>query len=101
MACGTLPIPTTNEAGMTDIVSMATTRPLLQVKDLTVDFPLRNGTFRAVDKLSFSIEPRKRLWVAGGSGSGKSVTARSILQIVDAPGRISDGSIVLNAANGS
>ena len=86
---------------MTDIVSMATTRPLLQVKNLTVDFPLRNGTFRAVDKLSFSIEPSKTLCVVGESGSGKSVTARSILQIVDAPGRISDGSIVLNAANGS
>jgi len=86
---------------MTDIVSMTTTRPLLQVKDLTVDFPLRNGTFRAVDKLSFSIEPGKTLCVVGESGSGKSVTARSILQIVDAPGRISSGSIVLNAANGS
>jgi peptide/nickel transport system ATP-binding protein len=101
MACVTRPIPTTNEAGMTDIVSMNTARPLLQVKNLTVDFPLRTGTFRAVDDLSFAIEPGKTLCVVGESGSGKSVTARSILQIVDAPGRITAGSITLNAANGS
>ncbi len=86
---------------MTDIVSMNTARPLLQVKNLTVDFPLRTGTFRAVDNLSFAIEPGKTLCVVGESGSGKSVTARSILQIVDAPGRITAGSITLNAANGS
>jgi peptide/nickel transport system ATP-binding protein len=86
---------------MTDIVSMNTARPLLQVKNLTVDFPLRTGTFRAVDNLSFAIEPGKTLCVVGESGSGKSVTARSILQIVDAPGRITDGSIILNGAGGN
>ncbi|NLS19453.1 ABC transporter ATP-binding protein [Rhizobium sp. P40RR-XXII] len=86
---------------MTDIVSMNTARPLLQVKNLTVDFPLRTGTFRAVDNLSFAIEPGKTLCVVGESGSGKSVTARSILQIVDTPGRITGGSIVLNGAGGS
>jgi peptide/nickel transport system ATP-binding protein len=86
---------------MTDIVSMNTARPLLQVKNLTVDFPLRTGTFRAVDNLSFAIEPGKTLCVVGESGSGKSVTARSILQIVDAPGRITGGSIILNGIGGS
>ncbi len=85
---------------MTDIVSMNTARPLLQVKNLTVDFPLRTGTFRAVDNLSFAIEPGKTLCVVGESGSGKSVTARSILQIVDAPGRITGGSIILNDTSG-
>ncbi|AYG68714.1 MULTISPECIES: ABC transporter ATP-binding protein [unclassified Rhizobium] len=86
---------------MTDIVSMSNARPLLQVKNLIVDFPLRTGTFRAVDNLSFAIEPGKTLCVVGESGSGKSVTARSILQIVDAPGRITGGSILLNGAGGS
>ncbi|MFB2564476.1 ABC transporter ATP-binding protein [Rhizobium sp. IMFF44] len=85
---------------MTDIVSMNTAHPLLQVKNLTVDFPLRTGTFRAVDNLSFAIEPGKTLCVVGESGSGKSVTARSILQIVDAPGRITGGSIILNDTSG-
>ncbi|MBB3612550.1 ABC transporter ATP-binding protein [Rhizobium sp. BK602] len=86
---------------MTDIISMTGGRPLLQVKNLTVDFPLRTGIFRAVDNLSFAIEPGKTLCVVGESGSGKSVTARSILQIVDAPGRITNGSIVLNGSDGS
>ncbi|MGO8500463.1 ABC transporter ATP-binding protein [Rhizobium leguminosarum] len=84
---------------MTDILPIAG-RPLLQVKNLTVEFPLRTGVFRAVSDLSFSIEPGKTLCVVGESGSGKSVTARSILQIVDAPGRISGGSIILNDQNG-
>lgn len=84
---------------MTDILPIAG-RPLLQVKNLTVEFPLRTGVFRAVSDLSFSIEPGKTLCVVGESGSGKSVTARSILQIVDAPGRISGGSIMLNDQNG-
>ncbi|MGO7203222.1 ATP-binding cassette domain-containing protein, partial [Rhizobium ruizarguesonis] len=84
---------------MTDILPIAG-RPLLQVKNLTVEFPLRTGVFRAVSDLSFSIEPGKTLCVVGESGSGKSVTARSILQIVDAPGRISGGSITLNDQNG-
>ncbi|MFT4182267.1 MAG: ABC transporter ATP-binding protein [Rhizobium sp.] len=86
---------------MTDIVSLNGGRPLLQVKNLTVDFPLRTGIFRAVDNLSFAIEPGKTLCVVGESGSGKSVTARSILQIVDAPGRIANGSIILNGSDGS
>ncbi len=84
---------------MTDIAPIGG-RPLLQVKNLTVEFPLRTGVFRAVSDLSFSIEPGKTLCVVGESGSGKSVTARSILQIVDAPGRISGGSIILNDQNG-
>ncbi|KPH04413.1 ATP-binding cassette domain-containing protein, partial [Rhizobium acidisoli] len=84
---------------MTDIVPIAG-RPLLEVKNLTVEFPLRTGVFRAVSDLSFSIEPGKTLCVVGESGSGKSVTARSILQIVDAPGRIAAGSIILNDQNG-
>ena len=60
---------------MTDIVPIAG-KPLLQVKNLTVEFPLRTGVFRAVSDLSFSIEPGKTLCVVGESGSGKSVTAR-------------------------
>ncbi len=60
---------------MTDMVPITGGRPLLQVNNLTVDFALRNGVFRAVDDLSFSIDPGKTLCVVGESGSGKSVTA--------------------------
>ncbi|AFL51132.1 peptide/nickel transport system ATP-binding protein [Sinorhizobium fredii] len=86
---------------MTDIVPIAGRKPLLEVRNLTTEFPLRTGVFQAVKDLSFSIEPGKTLCVVGESGSGKSVTARSILQIVDTPGRIASGSIMLSNANGS
>ena len=86
---------------MTDIVPIAGRKPLLEVRNLTTEFPLRTGLFQAVKDLSFSIDPGKTLCVVGESGSGKSVTARSILQIVDAPGRIAAGSIVLNRPDGS
>jgi peptide/nickel transport system ATP-binding protein len=85
---------------MSDIPSIAPRRPLLDVKNLVTEFPLRTGIFRAVDDLSFSIDAGKTLCVVGESGSGKSVTARSILQIVDSPGRIASGSITLNTSDG-
>lgn len=86
---------------MTDILTLAPRKPLLEVKNLVTEFPLRTGIFKAVDDLSFSIEPGKTLCVVGESGSGKSVTARSILQIIDAPGRIASGSIMLNRQDGT
>src|SRR5204863_8813684 len=69
---------------------------ILEVTDLVTHFPVRNGTVKAVDGVSFTLERGKTLCVVGESGSGKSVTARSILQIVDAPGRIVSGSMVLH-----
>ncbi len=86
---------------MSDILSMKPDRPLLDVRNLVTEFPVRNGIFRAVNDLSFSIDPGKTLCVVGESGSGKSVTARSILQIIDSPGYIASGSIILNRADGS
>ncbi|MDO1583552.1 ABC transporter ATP-binding protein [Rhizobium oryzicola] len=86
---------------MSDVLSIAPRKPLLEVRNLVTEFPLRKGVFTAVKDLSFSIEAGKTLCVVGESGSGKSVTARSILQIVDAPGRIASGSILLNQADGS
>ncbi|KAA9384204.1 ABC transporter ATP-binding protein, partial [Neorhizobium galegae] len=92
---------------MTDILSitprpsMAAGKTLLEVKNLVTEFPLRTGIFKAVNDISFSIEPGKTLCVVGESGSGKSVTARSILQIIDSPGRIASGSIILNRQDGS
>ncbi|MTH77844.1 ABC transporter ATP-binding protein [Paracoccus aestuariivivens] len=76
-------------------------KPLLEVRDLVTEFPLRTGVFTAVNGVSFSIAPGKTLCVVGESGSGKSVTARSILQIVDQPGRIASGQIILNRADGT
>src|SRR5207247_11006958 len=56
-------------------------------------FAQDEGTVKAVDGVSFDVAPRATLGIVGESGCGKSVTARSILRIVDRPGRIIDGEI--------
>ena len=77
------------------------TTPALSVKNLAVQFPTRMGLVKAVDDISFDLHPGKTLCVVGESGSGKSVSARAVLQIVDRPGRIVGGSMVLSRADGS
>src|SRR5438477_4029602 len=67
--------------------------PLLSVRNLKTYFTQDEGTVRAVDGVSFDLYPGVTLGVVGESGCGKSVTARSILRIVDRPGRIVDGEI--------
>jgi oligopeptide/dipeptide ABC transporter ATP-binding protein len=68
--------------------------PLIEVKDLKTYFYLDEGTARAVDGVTFAIPRGKTLGVVGESGCGKSVTARSILRIVQPPGRIVGGEII-------
>jgi len=71
-----------------------TALPLLEVKNLKTYFFLEEGTVRAVDGVSFAIRHGRTLGVVGESGCGKSITGRSILRIVDKPGRIVDGQIL-------
>jgi peptide/nickel transport system ATP-binding protein len=72
----------------------AEVRPtLLSVRDLKTYFMQDEGTVKAVDGVSFDLYPGATLGIVGESGCGKSVTARSILGIVDRPGRIVDGEI--------
>jgi oligopeptide/dipeptide ABC transporter ATP-binding protein len=68
--------------------------PLLQVKNLKTHFFLDEGIVRAVDGVSFEIRRGRTLGVVGESGCGKSITGRSILRIVDKPGRIVDGQLL-------
>ncbi len=70
-------------------------RPILEVRDLRTYFFPDEGTVKAVDGAAFDAYPRKTLGIVGESGCGKSVTARSILRIVERPGRIVNGSILL------
>ena len=69
--------------------------PLLKVRDLKTYFFQDDGTVKAVDGASFDVYPGKTLGIVGESGCGKSVTARSIMRIVDRPGRIVGGEILL------
>ncbi|QPC83364.1 ABC transporter ATP-binding protein [Phototrophicus methaneseepsis] len=73
---------------------MTTNNVLLQVKDLRTHFFTEGGVVRAVDGVSFDIQPGKTLGVLGESGCGKSVTGFSILQLINPPGRVIDGEIL-------
>ncbi|HHX45455.1 MAG TPA: ABC transporter ATP-binding protein [Chloroflexi bacterium] len=73
--------------------------PLLSVKGLRTHFFTSEGVVKAVDGVSFDVMPQKTLGVVGESGCGKSVTARSVLRIVDRPGRIVSGEILLRRRN--
>ena len=69
--------------------------PLLSVRDLTVEFPTRRGTLRALDRVSFDIAPGEILGVVGESGAGKSLTGAAIIGLLEPPGRIAGGEIRL------
>src|SRR5215208_1235492 len=69
--------------------------PLLEVKNLRVEFPTRRGTLLAVDDVSFDIAPGEVLGVVGESGAGKSLTGNAIIGLLEPPGRIAGGEIKL------
>ncbi len=70
--------------------------PLLEVRNLRVEFPTRRGTLVAVDDVSFSIAPGEVLGVVGESGAGKSLTGAAIIGLIEPPGRIAAGEVKLN-----
>jgi peptide/nickel transport system ATP-binding protein len=70
---------------------------LIEVEDLSVHFYLQEGTVRAVNGVSFTIQPRKTLGVIGESGSGKSVSAQAIMGILPMPpAKIESGKITMH-----
>ncbi len=70
--------------------------PLLEVRDLRVDFPTRHGTLRALDGVSFDIAAGEILGVVGESGAGKSLTGAAIIGLIEPPGRICGGQILFD-----
>ena len=69
---------------------------LLEVVDLTVEFPTRHGVLRALDRVSFSIDAGEILGVVGESGAGKSLTGTAIVGLMERPGRIAGGHVRLD-----
>jgi peptide/nickel transport system ATP-binding protein len=73
----------------------ATTAPLLSVRDLKTHFLLDEGVVKAVNGVTFDVRAGQTFGIVGESGCGKSVTIKSILRIVEAPGKIVHGRILL------
>ena len=71
---------------------------VLDVRDLRTEFFTAAGTVRAVDDVSFSLAEGEIIGLVGESGSGKSVTGFSLLGLIDAPGKITGGSVKLNGS---
>lgn len=70
--------------------------PLLDVRNLRIEFPTRRGTLVAVDDVSLTIAPGEVLGVVGESGAGKSLTGAAIIGLLEPPGRIAHGEVFLN-----
>ncbi len=74
--------------------AMKANEPMLQVRDLSVEFHTASGTLRAVRNVSFALERGKTLAILGESGSGKSVSSSAIMDLIDMPpGKITSGEI--------
>ena len=67
--------------------------PLLDVRDLTVEFATRRGIVSAVQHVDLSIAKGETVGIVGESGSGKSVTSYAVMRILDRAGRIAEGSV--------
>jgi peptide/nickel transport system ATP-binding protein len=69
--------------------------PVLSVRKLRVEFPTRRGTLVAVDDISFDIAAGEVLGVVGESGAGKSMTGTAVIGLLEPPGRIAGGQVLL------
>lgn len=71
----------------------------LRVRDLSVDFATRDGTTRAVDRVSFDVDQGGSLGIVGESGCGKSTTAYALMRLLPRNGTISNGTVVLHGTD--
>ena len=70
--------------------------PLLDVRDLTVEFATRRGIVQAVAACRYHGRQGRDVGIVGESGSGKSVTSYAVMRILDRAGRIADGSVTFS-----
>ena len=73
--------------------------PLLEVRDLTVEFATRRGTVRAIEHVNVTVGKGETLGIVGESGSGKSVTSFAVMRILDRAGRIAQGSVLFSGVD--
>jgi len=69
---------------------------LLEVRNLSVEFPMRRELLRVVDDVSFTVQRGEILGIVGESGAGKSMTGSAIIGLIDPPGRIATGEIIFD-----
>ena len=72
-----------------------TSEPLLSIRDLKVHFFMDEGVVKAVDGISLDVYPGQVFGIVGESGCGKSVTMKALLRIVEPPGRLVSGQMIL------
>lgn len=72
---------------------------IIEIRKLSIEFPLRAGTIHAVNNVDFDIQKGKVTALVGESGSGKSTMASAILSVVSSPGRITSGIVNYNGSN--
>src|SRR3954447_927417 len=80
------------------MLAMAPMTPVLSVQNLRVEFPTRRGILTAIDDVSFDIAPGEVLGVVGESGAGKSITGTAVIGLIEPPGRIAGGQILLRGS---
>ena len=73
--------------------------PILIVKDLKTYFYMEEGVVKAVDGVSFELFPNEVLGIVGETGSGKSVTVKSIMRLIKPPGKIVGGEVIYNGTD--
>jgi peptide/nickel transport system ATP-binding protein len=76
-----------------------TAQPLLDIRNLTVEFSTRHGIVKAVQHIDISVAKGETLGIVGESGSGKSVTSYAVMRILDRAGRIAEGSVMFSGVD--
>lgn len=74
--------------------------PIIEIRDLSVDFQTNSGTLRAVDHVTMNINRGEIVGIIGESGSGKTTLTSSILRTIRAPGRIAEGEVIYHCRDG-
>lgn len=73
--------------------------PILEVKNLETTFMTNAGPVRAVNNVSYDIGRGQTMGIVGESGCGKSVTSYSLMRLIEKPGRVTGGEVLLNGRN--